>query len=74
MEYGRAREFIDEGYRAAKAAVPRIKALLLEKDPSMAFTPRGRSGAPDEGFRRRLEGALQAARAAPGRPGASPST
>lgn len=61
MEYGRAAEFIAEGYAAAKAAIPEIKALLREKDPAIEFVPRNGSGTVDEAFRARFERALAAA-------------
>lgn len=44
MEYYDAARFIAEGYRAAKEAAPRIKALLREKDPEFVFEPRTEGG------------------------------
>ena len=61
MEYGRAVDFIEEGYRAAKEAIPEIKALLTEKDPSIAFVPKGQGDGPGEEFRRRLRSAVEVA-------------
>lgn len=40
MDYQRVAYFIDRGYRAAKAAIPEIKALLAEKIPGITFEPR----------------------------------
>lgn len=68
MEYHDAARFIDEGYRAAKAAIPEIKALLQEKDPTVVFVPQGgRDQGVDEDFRRRFEEALEAVRPAASR-------
>ena len=68
MEYRVPPSFIEEGYAGAKAAIPEIKALLREKDPTIEFVPQGgRDQGVDEDFRRRFEEALEAVRPAASR-------
>lgn len=62
MDYQRAAYFMEKGYQAAKAAMPEIKAALLQKDPGITFNPRFDPNDRDEALDRRLDAALAAAR------------
>lgn len=63
MEYERAAFFIEEGYRATKAAIPEIKERLLALDPDFPFGARpAPRGLTPETLDRRLKEATGEAR------------
>lgn len=62
MDYTRATYFIEQGYEAALAAMPEIRAAILAHDPDFDFdSSRPPVGLPSAELERRLEAALAAA-------------
>jgi len=59
MDYSAVSHFIEEGYVAAKAAMPQIKEIILQKDPNYTFTQSSpRPGVPAAEFAQRFRRAL----------------
>lgn len=64
MEYDLAEFFIEEGYRAAMAAMDEIRAGLRRLNPDFPFDEaRGQAGVEPEEFARRVDAAVTGARA-----------
>lgn len=64
MEYDRALDFIEEGYKAAIAAMDDIRAGLLELDPDFPIhAPRVQAGVGEEEFQRKVNDAVAGAMA-----------
>lgn len=62
MEYDRALHFIEEGYKAALAAIDDIRAGLLELDPNFPLhAPRVQAGVDEDEFRRQVNDAIAGA-------------